>query len=1115
MSTATIVLGFIGILLSLPAWVLFIKAVSTLFRFITAGQPTTVPRFDQPIKRLWTMSKEIFGHTTMLKRPWVGVAHWFVMVGFLFGSIVWFEAYIQAFDPAGGWPFLNSWPVYHFVEEVLALGTIIGILFLIGVRMKLGHSERSSRFYYSQKQAAWAIEAIVLLEGLGMLLVKAGKIATFGGGHPVADFLSIHIAELLPASPVMVSVFAVFKLLGGMAFLILVARSLTWGVAWHRFLAFFNIYFRRFPTGEQALGKMKPMESRGKALTMDNVEDDDVLGVGTLQDASWKMLLDVSTCTECGRCQDQCPAWATEKPLSPKKFVMDIREAAVANASYLMDPSSLDQDNSHAGMDVLKLAGEGGVISDDVLWSCTSCGACVEQCPVDIEHIDHISDLRRFQVLADSEFPSELTGLFKNLEAKGNPWGQNNKQRATWVEEARRDGLEVPVFGEDIQDFQDTEYLFWVGCAGAFDDDGRKTTRAVVELLHTAGVKFAVLSKGETCTGDPARRAGNEFLFQMLAAENIETLNGVFEGVPEGQRKIITTCPHCFNTLRNEYPDFDGHYDVFHHTQLLNRLVREKLLTPVPRTEENRKPITYHDPCFLGRHNKVFDPPRELLNVTGMEVREMDRNRNEGFCCGAGGARMFMEENIGTRINENRTAEALSTGAEEIAVGCPFCNVMIGNGVKALSDAPKAEQPKVRDVSRMLRDSVLVDGTLPAPREKQFLESPTREALNLGITPKKKDKALNDAPKTNPAPTAGSTPVAPPAGGALGAPAAPGAMTPPAPGSTPVAPGGVPTPPAAPGGAPAAPSAPGAPGTPGAMAPAAPGSAPIAPGGAPLAPGSAPIAPGATTPAAPGGTPAAPGSAPAAPSSAPAAPGGTPTAPGGTPAGPGSAPLAPGSAPAAPGAASPATPAAPGGAPGGTPMAPGSAPAAPGGTPTVPSAATPTPLAAPTAPGGAPAVPGSAPAAPGAATPAVPAAPGSAPTAPGGVPTAPGRAPAAPGSAPAAPGGAPAAPGAATPAPPAASSGAPTAPGGAPAAPGSTPVPPGAAVPAPGSAPAAPGGAAPQPPTPGSTPVAPGASAPAPPGGAPVPPGGAPAAPGSATPPVAKPTESAEEQSDS
>ncbi|MCQ9355618.1 (Fe-S)-binding protein, partial [Corynebacterium sp. 1222RC1] len=683
-------IGTIGLVLSLPAWWIFLSACLKLYRTIAAGEPSP-GRTNRPLRRGAQTLKEAFFHTELMRKPAVAVAHWFVMLGFLLGVVVWFEAYIQTFNPAGGWPLLKDWGVYHFLEEVLAVGTTLGILFLIAVRLVSGGKDRVSRFYGSNARAAYFVEAVVLLEALGMLAVKAGKIATFGHGSPVTDFLTIHLAALLPASSVMVSAFALVKLLTGMLWLAVVGRRITWGVAWHRILAFFNLFFQRNPTGEKALGKLTPMVSKGRELTLETVDDEDVLGVGLREHAPWKMLLDTATCTECGRCQDQCPAWHTEKPLSPKLLVTDLRDV-------LLDPE-----------------GSKLVTNEDALWSCTNCGACVEQCPVDIEHIDHVANMRRYQVLSESEFPGELGSLFKNLEVKGNPWGRNQAERASWIEEARRDGIEVPEVGDG-----DFEYLFWVGCAGAFDDAGRRTSRAVVELLHTAGVKFAVLSKGETCTGDPARRAGNEFLFQMLAAENVATLDEAFAQHPKGQRKIITTCPHCFNTLRNEYPDFDGHYDVFHHTQLLNRLVRDGLLTPVSRGPENRKPITYHDPCFLGRHNKVFDPPRELIEAaagTGALI-EMPRNRNEGFCCGAGGARMFMEENLGTRINENRAAEAIGTGAAEIAVGCPFCNTMMVGGVKAAGAGTGSDAtPQVKDVAQMLRDSILTtDGTLPTPR---------------------------------------------------------------------------------------------------------------------------------------------------------------------------------------------------------------------------------------------------------------------------------------------------------------------------------------------------------------------------------------------------------------
>jgi Fe-S oxidoreductase len=319
----------------------------------------------------------------------------------------------------------------------------------------------------------------------------------------------------------------------------------------------------------------------------------------------------------------------------------------------------------------------GGVIDPDVLWSCTTCGACVEQCPVDIEHVDHIVDMRRYQVMIESEFPSELGGLFRNLENKGNPWGQNQRDRLAWAKDL---DFEVPVITDTID--PDHEYLFWVGCAGAFDDRAKKTTRAVAELMHMAAVGFAVLGTGETCTGDPARRAGNEFLFQMLAQATVETLNEAFGD--RAKRKIVVTCPHCFNTLSNEYGDLGGKYEVVHHTQLLNRLVRDRRLIVKKNPDESKKKdVTYHDPCYLGRHNKVYAPPRELIEASGVTLKEMPRNSARSMCCGAGGARMWMEEKIGKRINLERTDEALDTGAEQIVTGCPFCKVMLTDGLTA------------------------------------------------------------------------------------------------------------------------------------------------------------------------------------------------------------------------------------------------------------------------------------------------------------------------------------------------------------------------------------------------------------------------------------------------
>jgi Fe-S oxidoreductase len=371
---------------------------------------------------------------------------------------------------------------------------------------------------------------------------------------------------------------------------------------------------------------------------------------------------------------------------------------------------------------------QGGVIDPDVLWSCTTCGACVEQCPVDIEHVDHIVDMRRHQVLIESEFPSELGVLFKNLENKGNPWGQSARERLDWTKKL---DFEVHVFDGELA--PEVEYLFWIGCAGAFDDGQKRTVQATAELLRRAGVEFVVLGPEETCTGDPARRSGNEFLFQMLAQQNVEVLNAVFEGREPGKRKIVTTCPHCLNTLGREYPQLDGHYEVVHHTQLLNKLVREGKLVPVAAPDA-AAPVTYHDPCYLGRHNEVYTEPRELVGAVAT-LTEMPRHADRAMCCGAGGARMWMEERIGRRVNVTRTEEALSTlsgaatpgagaleaaGANEsaagtdaaspdggtIAVGCPFCRTMLSDGLTQKQGEGLGGNVEVRDVAQMLLESV-------------------------------------------------------------------------------------------------------------------------------------------------------------------------------------------------------------------------------------------------------------------------------------------------------------------------------------------------------------------------------------------------------------------------
>ncbi|MEU7478626.1 (Fe-S)-binding protein [Lentzea sp. NPDC042327] len=750
--TLQLVLGLVAVVVSVVAWGVFVAGVWKMIKIIRLGQPDGT-RTGPFWPRLKTMVVEFVAHTRMAKFRSVAPWHWMVMWGFLIGSAVLFEAYGEVFDPHFHWPVIGTWSIWLLLVELLGLGTVVGGVALAVIRQR-NHprrADRISRFAGSSFRSAYFVEAVVIVEGLGILLVKAFKQSSGLESAPLwTSFVTQPLAQILPAAPIWVSVMALVKLLSGMLWLVVVGRNLTMGIAWHRFSAFFNIYFKREDDGGVALGALKPMMSGGKVLDLEEADPDkDVFGVGKVEDFSWKGWLDFSTCTECGRCQSQCPAWNTGKPLSPKMVITQLRDHAFAKAPYLLAGGSRDMAGDEVGLtedkyedykkrlesiDVLAMAeserplvggpGELGVIDPEVLWSCTTCGACVEQCPVDIEHVDHIVDMRRYQVLIESNFPTELGGMFKNLENKGNPWGQNAKDRLSWTEGLE---FEVPVFDGELGD---AEYLFWVGCAGAFEDRAKKTTRAVAELLHTAGVKYAVLGPEETCTGDPARRAGNEFLFQMLAQQNVEVLNAVFEDRPAGQRKIVVTCAHCFNTLANEYPQVGGTYEVVHHTQLLNKLVRERRLVPVaPVTED----VTYHDPCYLGRHNKVYEAPRELIGASGAKLREMPRHEERSMCCGAGGARMWMEERIGKRINIDRVDEALGTAPSKIATGCPFCRVMLTDGVTARqSDGQAGAHVEVVDVAQMLLASV--------KRSTEKADTPTDE-VPTGTPLPNEDKA--------------------------------------------------------------------------------------------------------------------------------------------------------------------------------------------------------------------------------------------------------------------------------------------------------------------------------------------------------------------------------------
>ena len=670
--------------ITVAALVLLAIRVRQLIAIYKKGQPDPT-RSDNRASRFWNMTREVLGHTKMLNFTGTGIAHWFVMIGFgaLFGTLV--TAYGQLINPYFSLPIIGHWWVYEYFVEAITWFTGIGIVTLIGIRQvtRFTKKGRTSRFFGSGMKKAYYIEATILIIVFCVIALRGleGALSpdNIWNRHHVTTWFIVKEFKALTLTQITTYIqwAAALKIVVSMLWFIVIAQNLTMGVAWHRLLAFFNIYFRRNSNGKNSLGPLPEMLSHGKPINFEDPSEDDVFGLGARSDISWKGLLDMTSCTECGRCQSQCPAWHTDKPLSPKLLIMAMRDHAMAKV-----------------VETESLVGELSPIALDVLWSCTTCGACVEECPVDIEHVDHIVNMRRFQVLVESEFPTELGGTFRNLEKAGNPWGANRADRDGWISEC-----DFPIRVVEGQLPDDVEYLFWVGCAGAYEERAKKTTKAVAELLYMAGVNFAVLGKRETCTGDPARRAGNEFLYQILARENIETFNEVFAARTEkGQKKVVVTCPHCFTTIGRDYAQSGFELVMVHHTQLLNQLVREKRLVPINKSTTT---MTYHDPCYLGRHNEIYEPPRELLGATGVTITEMPRNKERSFCCGAGGGRMWMEEKIGTRINLNRVDEAIATGVEEIAVACPFCRVMTGDGVIA-----RDSKVEVLDVAQALLRSV-------------------------------------------------------------------------------------------------------------------------------------------------------------------------------------------------------------------------------------------------------------------------------------------------------------------------------------------------------------------------------------------------------------------------
>ena len=681
-----------GLAISVVCFTLAGRRFWWLSRLIRSGQDA--PRRWQGFRRVTEAELvEVAGQRKLLKWTVPGLAHFFTMWGFTVLLTTILEAYGALFNRDFHIPLIGQSNWLAFVEDFFATAVVVSLVVFSVIRVVQAPSRRSrqSRFYGSHTGAAWAVLGMIALVIITLLAYRGAQINT--GHFPFMHlepgthgpravlmvspwaFASHFVAWLLaPLGYGVNSVLEVIFVLANIAvitgFLVFVAYSKHL----HIFLAPVNVGVSRRPRALGALDKTPDMD-------MEHVSEDTVFGVGHVEDFTWKQMLDFATCTECGRCQSVCPAWTTGKPLSPKLLIMGLRENMFASADRLLSRSGTS--------DVATLVPT--TIDPDVLWSCTTCGACVEQCPVDIEHVDAIIDMRRYEVLMESRFPPEAALLLRNLENQGDPWGLGSAKRSDWLSSL---DFEVRVIDGVIP--PDVEYLYWVGCTGALDERARKTVASTARVLHRAGVNFAVLGPRETCSGDPARRMGNEYLFQELAKTNIATLNEV------GATKIVASCAHCFNTIKNEYPELGGNYEVIHHSELLSHLLESGRLVP---GESYSAKVTLHDPCYLGRHNRVFEEPREVLDSVPGAVRiEMGRSRETSFCCGAGGARMWMEENIGKRVNAERIQEALATGANVVGTACPFCMIMLDDAVKGEG---RADDVTVLDISQVIERSFL------------------------------------------------------------------------------------------------------------------------------------------------------------------------------------------------------------------------------------------------------------------------------------------------------------------------------------------------------------------------------------------------------------------------
>ncbi|MCA9771753.1 MAG: 4Fe-4S dicluster domain-containing protein [Myxococcales bacterium] len=661
----------------------FGRSVYRLIRFMLLAKHED--RFNKIPERIKSVMIYVFGQKRVVQEAGPGWAHFFIFHGFLILTI----ASIEILG-SGVWPAFSLRPIMPdvvygaiaFLQDVFGVAVLIAVLAALYRRWVIRPEKYEGEKW--GRADATAILSMIAVLMVTMFLVNSAEIHLDEGLRP---------AWLAPYMPL--SAWLAGALWAGMAeHSVDLAKSIAWWIHVSDLLIFLcyiphskhihllgaipNVFFRKLESDRPA-----------GALNMMDLEDENAesFGVSKIEEFSWKRLLDTYACTECGRCQENCPAYNTGKPLNPKLLILDMKHHLQHKGAALLDGKP--EDDAAITQSLIH-----EVHSPDVIWACTTCRACMEVCPVFIEHVDDIVDMRRYLVLMESDFPQEAQVAFKNWETNYNPWSMGYSERGDWAK-----GLEVKTLAED----PNVEYLFYVGCAGSFDAKARETSKALVRMLNRAGVSFGILGSEEICNGETARRLGNEYLGQTLAQSNLEVLNNY------GVKKIISTCPHCFNTLKNEYPDFGAKLEVVHHSDFLLGLMVEGKLVAKNRVEEK---VAYHDSCYLGRYNDIYESPREILKaIPGVELVEPDYwVKTRGLCCGAGGAQMFMEEQNTNRVNVKRTLQLLDTGAKTLASGCPFCMTMLTDGVKSQS---LEDEIKQRDIAEILADSCLVQEKKP------------------------------------------------------------------------------------------------------------------------------------------------------------------------------------------------------------------------------------------------------------------------------------------------------------------------------------------------------------------------------------------------------------------